>query len=245
MAYVIIGATGGLGRALGERLAAAGRALVLVARDQAALDALAADLRAHFNADVATVAADVEAGPGYLDQVAGEAEARDGLEGLLLPLGLSVRDDVNTKPAMLRTIAHVNFLAVVEAVTVLWPRLAAAGGVVAGFGSVTAVRGRGRNFVYGAAKRALAAYFESLRVIAGGAGIRVQFWTVGFLASDAMKDEATPVPKGDPGHLAARVVARLDRGSFARWYPGWWRWVAVALKCLPWSLYARFAAGRK
>lgn len=239
MAYVIIGASGGLGRALADRLAADGHRLVLVARDPDALRALADALRDRHGIEAATVAADVAGGSDYIDEVARAARAAGGVQALLMPIGLAIRDGIGTAPATLRELAGVNFLAPAEAATKLWPDLVAAGGTVVGFGSITAARGRGRNFVYGAMKRALLSYFESLRLAARGTPVKVQFWVLGFLDTDVMKTEKTPLPKGDPRLLADRVIDRLGRDTGITYFPAWWRWITLALRLMPWAIYAR------
>lgn len=239
MAYIIIGASGGLGRALADRLAADGHRLVLVARDADALAALAGALRDRHGIEAASVVADAAKGPDYLDEVARAARAAGGIKGLLMPIGLALRDDLGTAPATLRDLAGVNFLAPAEAVTRLWPDLAEGGATVVGFGSITAARGRGRNFVYGAMKRALLSYFESLRLAARGTPVKVQFWVLGFLDTDVMKAEKTPLPKGDPRLLADRIVDGLGRDRGVTYFPGWWRWITLALRLMPWAIYSR------
>lgn len=239
MAYVIIGASGGLGRALADRLAADGRKLVLVARDPDALSALAGALRDRHGVEAATVAADVAQGAGYLDEVARAARAAGGIEGLLMPIGFAVRDGIGTTPETMRELGGVNFFAPADAVAKLWPDLVAGEATIVGFGSITAARGRGRNFVYGAMKRALLSYFESLRLAARGTPVRVQFWVPGFLDTDAMKSENTPLPKAEPRQLAERVVARLGHDTGIKYFPRYWYWVTLVLRLLPWRLYAR------
>ncbi|MFT5540527.1 MAG: short-subunit dehydrogenase [Alphaproteobacteria bacterium] len=241
MAYVIIGASGGLGRALADRLAADGHRLILVARDQGALDALAGVLRDRHGMEATCVTADVGAGPDYLDKILAVTQGTGGLKGLLMPIGLALRDGLGTEPATIRELAGANFLGAAEAVTKLWPALMEGGGTVVGFGSITAARGRSRNFVYGAMKRALLSYFESLRLAARDTPVKVQFWVLGFLDTGVMAAEKTPLPKGDPKRLADRVVDGLGRDRGLTYFPGWWRWITLALRLMPWSIYARLA----
>lgn len=245
MAYVIIGATGSLGRALAGLLAAKGHDLVLVARDAAALEALADGVGREGHRRPAIVAADAAADFDYLTIVRGAARSRGGVEGLFLPIGRSARDDLTTATEEIANLVAVNLTAALAAVTGLWDDLKAAQRpVIVGFGSIAAVRGFGRNLAYGAAKRALSAYFESLRPLGAAAGIAVQFYVLGFLDTPKMAHEATPLPKGDVSRLAAKVVNGLGQGSFTRWYPGWWRPLAALLRLLPPALYRRVAAAR-
>ena len=245
MAYVIIGATGDLGRALAGLLAARGHDLILVARGAEALEALADSIARDGHRRPITVAADVAEGPAYLAAVREAARAQGGVEGLLLPIGRAIRDDLDTPAEEISRLVAVNLTAPMDAASKLWDDLKAAPRpVIVGFGSITAIRGRGRNLAYGAAKRALGAYFESLEILGATAGIAVQFYVLGYMDTAKMAHEATALPKGDVARLATAVCAGLGRGSFKRWYPWWWRPLAMVLKLLPSALYRRIASAR-
>lgn len=240
MAYVIIGATGDLGRALTGLLAAKGHGLILVARRAEALEALADGIARDGHRRPAVVAADVAEGPAYLAAIREAARDQGGVEGLLLPIGRAIRDDLRTPAAEVSNLVAVNLTAAMDAVSELWGDLMAAPRpVIVGFGSITAIRGGRRNLVYGAAKRALGGYFESLELIGAGVGIAVQFYVLGFMDTAKMGGEATPLPKGEIAHLASAVCAGLGRGSFRRWYPWWWRPLAIILRHLPSAFYRR------
>lgn len=241
MSYVIIGASGGLGRALADRLAADGKPLILVARSAAALDTLAGALRDRHGVEAKCIAADVGKQADYLDAIRDAVHGSGGIKGLLFPIGRALRDGLETPVDTAHELAEVNFLAPATATNALWPELVEGGGTVVGFGSITAARGRGRNLIYGAMKRALQSYFESLRLAARGTPVKVQFWILGFLDSDAMKTERTPLPKADPARLADKVVGRLGRNAGVTYFPCWWRPLTLALRFMPWALYARLA----
>ncbi len=245
MAYVIIGATGDLGRALAGLLAAKGHGLILVARRAEALEALADGIASDGHRRPAVVAADVAEGPSYLAAIREAAADQGGVEGLLLPIGRAIRDGLDTPAAEVSRLVAVNLTAAMDAVSGLWGDLQAAKSpVIVGFGSITAIRGGGRNLAYGAAKRALGAYFESLRLLGDAAGIAVQFYVLGYMDTAKMAQEATALPKGDVARLAAAVCAGLDGGSFRCWYPWWWRLLATLLRLLPSALYRRIASPR-
>ncbi len=242
MAYVIIGATGDLGQALAERLAGAGHELVLVAHRVEPLEALAERIAGEGHRRPALVSADVTEGPGYLAEVRNLARDLGGVEGLLLPIGRAIRDDLDTEAEEISKLIAINLTSVLDAVSGLWQDLKAAPSpVVVGFGSITAIRGRRRNLAYGAAKRALNSYFESLRLLGPDAGIAVQFYVLGFMETAKMAQVATPLPKGDVEKLAASVCAGLGQGSRNCWHPWWWRPLALALRLLPSALYHRIA----
>jgi short-subunit dehydrogenase len=243
MAYVIIGATGDLGKALASALAAKGHGLVLVARRTEALEAMANDIAEEGHRRPALVSTDVTLGPGYLAEVRTLAEDLGGVEGLLLPIGQAIRDDLDTEARETSKLIAVNLTSALDAASGLWQDLKAAPRpVVVGFGSITAIRGRRRNLAYGAAKRALEHYFESLRLLGSDDGIAVQFYVLGFMDTAKMAQVATSLPKGDVEKLAACVCAGLGQDSRNFWYPWWWRPLALALRFLPSALYHRISS---
>ena len=242
MTWVIVGASAGLGRALAERLARERAALLLVASDERDLAALKADLEIRHGARVSTLARDAADPDGLADAVAEALAAGDTIDGLLFPIGCSVDDDDGTAPPeRAARLVAVNFLCVAAVVGRLWPRLVSQGqGAIAGFGSVAAARGRGRNVVYAAGKRALESYFESLRHLADGRGVRVFFYTLGYMDTALAFGKALPFPAADPADVAARVAADLARGrGGSRHLPAFWAPISAVVRALPWFVFRR------
>jgi len=238
---VVVGASAGLGRALAVELAPQRRPLLLVASDRRDLEALASDLSLRFGvavkvlaldaADTATLAAGLRAAAAELPPV----------EALLLPIG--VVDDGDTpllEAAGAERLLAVNLSAPLAAVRELLPAmLERRRGMVVGFGSVAAARGRSRNAVYAAAKRALASWFESLRHLAEPAGVSVAFYVLGYLDTRLAFGRRLLLPKGAPAAVARRVVRRLGRDHGTHYLPRFWYPLVLALGALPHAVYRR------
>jgi short-subunit dehydrogenase len=241
---VVVGASAGLGRALAERLAAAGRDLVLVSSDGRDLEALAADLRIRHGVSVRGVAIDL-GGPleslGPLEHAIAELGEVDAL---LLPAGWTAElDGVALDPAVAERLLRVNFLSIARIVSTLLPRLRERERAsVVGFGSVAAIRARGANVVYAASKRALLTYFEGLRHACAGTSVRVAFYVPGYLDTSLAFGRPTPLPRADPGRLARRVVRGLGRSEGVLYHPRAWRLVAAVLPLVPFAVFKRLKA---
>ena len=160
---------------------------------------------------------------------------------LFYPIGLAEENDTGflDEPTVMRLV-RVNFLSQVNLTTALWPTLLERErAAVVGFGSIAAVRGRSRNVVYAAAKRALASYFDSLRHLAVGTNIRVHFYYLGYLDTQQTLGKALPLPRASADSLARLVMDRLDSNSGPVFYPWFWGPISWGLRCLPWFVYQR------
>lgn len=240
MTTIIVGASSGLGRALASELAQRHQPLLLVASDARDLQALAADLALRHEVEAATLALDLarEVDPG-----ARILAALTGLPpptALLLAAGVSRRDDdFGLAPAALGEVLAVNLHAPLAIVAALLPALRASRGTIVLFGSIAAVRGRGRNVAYAAAKRGLESLHESLRQAHAPDALHVQSYRLGFLATNLTYGMALPLAAADPARIARRIVARLGKGSFTHYLPRRFALVALALRCLPWFAWRR------
>ena len=183
MSILIVGAMAGLGRALANRLAKRGNDLVLVSSDLQDLRPVASDLQIRHAVRVRVVQGDVGQDDRYLDPVEREVSTLGSLDGLLSPIGgVDSEDDGPLPQERVHRLMRINFYAVHAAIQRFRPIMEATGsGTIVGFGSVAPTRGRRRNVVYSAAKRALESYFESLRHSYAGTRIRTQFYKLGYL----------------------------------------------------------------
>ncbi len=94
---VITGPTAGIGRVFAQRLAARGHALLLVARDAARLDALAAELGGRYGVAVQTLAADL-ATPEGIERLAAVLENEPGVGILVNNAGFGTKGKIHRAP---------------------------------------------------------------------------------------------------------------------------------------------------
>jgi short-subunit dehydrogenase len=237
---IVVGASSGLGRALATELARTQHALLLIASDRRDLDALGASLNLAHGVAVRALALDLarEADPGA--RIVAALDGMPPVSALLLPIGHSREDDdLSLDAADIGRLIAVNLHAPLAIVHALLPTLLETHATVVLFGSVAATRGRGRNVVYAAAKRALVSLYESLRQRYRSRELRVQMYLLGFLATNLTYGTRLPLPAADPDVLARTIVRRLARGSSMRHLPRWWAVVAMIVRWLPWAIYRR------
>lgn len=240
MTALVVGASSGLGRALANELALHKHDLLLVASDVRDLEALAADLMLRHGVEARTLALDLgrEADPG--ERIAAALDGMAPLSALLLAIGNSCEeDDFSLDAPRIGQLIAINLHAPLAIVHALLPGLLASRGVIVLFGSIAAVRGRGRNVVYATAKRGLESLHESLRQRYRTGQLRVQFYRLGFLATNLTHGRRLPLAATDPAIVAKTVIERLARGS-AHWtLPRRFALIALMVRALPWALYRR------
>ena len=240
MSALIVGATSGLGRALGRVLAERGDDLLLVARDPADLATEASHLRTVYGITITTLAADAAAPDAFVAAVSDAVAAFGDIQTVLFPIGLSLSSDLAARPlAQTQTLLDVNFTSVAALIEALLPGLLERDGVIVGFGSVAAVRGRSANVVYSAAKRALESYFESLRHRLSTTKVRVQFYRLGYLDTQQSYGKRLWLPKASPEVIARAVARKLDRDLGIATRPRFWIAVLPIVRWLPWPLFRR------
>ena len=241
MRALVIGASAGVGRALCEALGARGAALLLVASDTRDLDALAAHLRLVYNVEVQTVTADATRVAECVAKVGKAAAAFGTINSLYFPIGVSRTDDrglLSIEQAC--AILNTNLAVVIGFATHFLPQLITLPRAhIVGFGSIAAVRGRKANVIYSVAKRGLESYFESLQHMMATTRVRVQFYRLGYVATQQSFGQQLLFPIVTPQQVARKVLRQLDKGNGRIFFPGYWSLLSLAVSFIPWRIYKK------
>ena len=232
-----------MGRYVAEAFARNGHDLLLIASDYRDLEATANDLCLRFGVRVEPCACQVGADKDWLNSLTNRIRTFGVLDALMFPIGASSEDDQGFLGLdETRRLVETNFLAVVATVSFALPNMLRGGkGVIAGFGSVASARGRSRNVVYSAAKRALESYFESLRHLTVGSGVRIQYFHLGYLNTQQAFGRRLLFPLADPSIVAQKIAVGVTGREGVFYIPWYWRWVVFALRLVPWFLYKRLS----
>ena len=238
---LVLGATSAIANAYARSRAAAGARLVLVGRQAARLDAIAADLAARGASEVATVATDLadmaEAEPRFAAMISRLGPPDE----VLLAYGvLGEQAAAQDSADETRRLIDVNFTS-----AALWLQLAAKHLVEDGrprtlvvIGSVAGDRGRQSNYVYGAAKAGLDAFAEGLAHRLHRTNVRVVTVKPGFVDTPmtAHLDRSGPL-WAKPEAIAAAIDRAVSKGQRIVYAPWFWRPIMTAVRFAPRPLF--------
>lgn len=242
MRSLVTGASAGLGRAIAQDLARRGHRLVLLASQAPDLERVAEDIRITTGAEVHVLAVDL----AKLEADVLKADVLDllgGIDNLLLIAGVAdqERDRGPLPDEVAARLMAVNFTAPLRIANAFLAELQAGAGSIVLAGSVAAVRGRRANMVYGAAKRGLEAYGDSLRHYLAGkkSACSVQTYRLGYLKTRMTFGQKLPFPALEPERAAAVIVENMGRDLGTVYLPGWWRYIMTVISLLPWPVFRR------
>lgn len=226
--FVITGASAGLGRAMAQAFAEAGAKVVLVARGAEALQQVADRLRA-MGHDVLPVPTDVTDDGQVATLVARAVEHFGRIDGLVNNVGVSMRAAVlDTTPDDFRRSMELNLLATVRCTRAAAAQIIERRGHIVNIGSLAGKSAARFLGAYPAAKHALSAFTQQLRLELSPQGVHVLLVCPGPIAREEARTysaeqsanlpESAQRPGGGvktkaiaPNALARRIVVACQR----------------------------------
>jgi short-subunit dehydrogenase len=239
--WLVLGATSAMAQAVIRRVASAGGAVALVARDGERLRHVADDARVRGARVVESVVADldrVDLHAGILDRA---TAALGAIDVVLVAHGLLADADAcERSPSLTERVLVTDFVGAASLAQAAALRLAERGaGTVVAISSVAGDRARASNYQYGAAKAGLTAFLEGLRCRMAGRGVSIVTVKPGFVDSPM----TAHLPKGPlwatPDAVARRVLWAIDRRRAEVYAPGYWWLIMSIVRRLPRWLLVR------
>jgi NAD(P)-dependent dehydrogenase (short-subunit alcohol dehydrogenase family) len=221
MLAIVTGASRGLGRLCARALAAHGADVLLIARDQTALDDVASEIRANCpDRRVTTLACDLSnaEAPGYVRKAAEQ----------LQPIGIMVNNAAVQGPIgpawevpwrEFEAALQLDFLGPVALCRAFVPSMKAAGqGWIVNISGGGATAPRPMFAAYAAAKAALVRFTETLAIETAGYGIRVNAVAPGAFASDMTKAVSASAENAGAGEaeMARKLLDSEDTANAER-----------------------------
>ena len=240
---LIIGATSAIAEASARILAQRGDALYLVARNQARLAAIAADLCVRGSPRVGSEALDANDLGAHESMLARAEVFLGGYDTVLIAHGtLSDQKACEGSVDLALHEINTNGVSVVALLTRIANRLAQRrAGTIAVISSVAGDRGRGSNYVYGSAKALVTAFLSGLRQRLSKCGVSVLTIKPGFVDTPMTAAFAKGPLWARPERVAQGIVRALDARGGTVYLPGFWRPIMLIIRAIPESLFLRLS----
>ncbi|MEO6325868.1 MAG: SDR family oxidoreductase [Thermoanaerobaculia bacterium] len=214
---ILTGASQGIGHAIALALASERARLVLAARDEAHLEAVAAECRA-LGAETLVVSTDVTSEEACRVLVARAVERFGRVDTLInnAGIGMSARFEELTDLSVYEKLMRVNFLGSVYPTFHALPELKKSRGRIAVVASLLGFTGAPTRSGYCASKHAVVGFFDSLRIELAESGVSVTIAAPDFVVSEIHRRSLGPdgLPQGkspmqESAIMSAEECARL------------------------------------
>ena len=238
---LITGASAGIGREFAVQLAARGYDLILVARDEQRLRALAAELASSHGATGEPLAADLTRDED-VDRVVARIRGLQRLDLLVNNAGFGTRGRLaEADPVQQEAMVRVHVLAPMRLVQAALPgMLARRTGAIVNIASIAAFIASPRNVNYCATKAYLVSMTEGLAAELRGTGVRAQVLCPGFTHSEfhaRMQSDKNAIPSFmwlDAPRVVTASLDSLEAGGPVVTVPGaGYRLLIPVLRLLP------------
>ncbi len=235
--YWLVGASEGLGRALAEKLSAAGAEVILSARSAERLAEVAAALPGPSQVLPVDVADSTS--------VRAAAKAAGRVDGVVFLAGLYWPTTAQAWDAdQVETMCDVNFTGCARVIGAALPDMVARGtGHVVITGSLSGFRGLPGAIGYGASKAGVMALAESMQADLRGSGIVVQVANPGFIRTRLTDKNDFSMPfLMEPPEAAEHMMRLMRSDRFKSSFPMVFSWLFRLSQFLPdWAYYRIFA----
>ena len=232
---LVLGATSGIAEATCRIWASRGASLFLVARNEAKLAVVAADLKTRGASYVDTAVADLDRLEDHVPLLTHAINSLGGMDVAYLAHGvLGDQAKAEQDVAVAEGILHTNLIAPVSMLTWLANYCVQRhSGVLAVISSVAGDRGRKSNYLYGASKAGLSAYLAGLRNRVDREGV-----TVLTIKPGPVKTAMTAGMKGsekfaDVDKVAKTIVAAIDAKKDTLYVPFQWGPIMWVVRHVP------------
>lgn len=211
---IVTGASSGIGRALAIELAKRGARLVLAARNEDKLKALAGELKLH-STEALIVKTDVSKEGDCRNLIDQAVDHFKRIDVLINNAGISMRALFeHTELSVIRELMDVNFWGAVQCSKFALPYLLESSGSLVGVSSIAGYKGLPGRVGYSSSKFALQGFLEVVRIENRKKGLHVLTACPGFTASNIRKtalsakgDQQGESPRNEQKMMSSEAVA--------------------------------------
>ena len=236
---LVVGGTSDIGRATALHYAQGGWQVWLAARDAEGARRNAQDIATRTGSSVEVQVLDVLDSERLTAFVDGLPALPDTVVSVVGELGDQTRAQSDLEHA--RTVLRTNFEGPALLLGLFAERFAARGsGTIVGISSVAGDRGRGSNYVYGAAKAGFTAFLSGLRNRLASAGVRVITVKPGFVRTRMTQGmKLPPLLTAEPDEVGRAIFAAGEKRGDVIYVRPVWRGVMGVIGIIPETVFKR------
>ena len=239
---IILGASSGVGRALAEKLAKNGWNLVLCARSRRDLEANAANISLKYSIDTQILAIDINEKEEREELISYVSKRKD-INSIFISIGEVVEHDNGLQDSLvIDRLANSNFVSIMHFLSNIIQLHNKKDKLnICLLSSIAICRPRKNNLVYATSKMALDFYCRGLQHLLVGTSIKIIIFRLGYIdtvMSYGKKLLLTPISS----NLAAeKIISKLNKRKRIHYFPGYWRYLVIAVKLVPWTIYKKLS----
>ena len=232
--WLITGATSAISQAFAKLAAQAGCDLILWGRNQAELEIIANDLRLRYQIHCTTACFDLKQ-----DCTAEICATIDATANLALFIAHSViMDNQALDRFAIEDLITVNITRTAQLIHTYWTKQQAQHTVIF-LSSVAACRGRAKNSLYGASKKAIETYLEGLQQAALPTQ-HISIARLGYIDTKQTRGLPGIFYASPPEKCAEACWAACQKGQRQIFHPHFWRFIMLIIQRIPFQIYRRF-----
>jgi len=227
MKLMIVGATSAIAHETAKHFAADGAEFFLVGRSADQLAAVQHDLEVRGAARVTSYTLDLNALDQHQALIAAAYEALGGLDAVLIAHG-TLPDQARAQASVEETLREfqTNALSTISLLTLLAQRFESQRrGCIAVISSVAGDRGRGSNYIYGAAKGAVSLFTGGLRARLSKVGVAVVTIKPGFVDTPMTAHLKKNPLYARPETVGQRIYTAMLKGEAVVYVPWFGRYI--------------------
>jgi len=240
---LIVGATSAIANSTARLFADRGDTLFLIARNDERLRQAADDLRARGAAAVETATLDINDMDAHDSCIRQALDTLGKIDIVLIAHGTlpdQARCEADT--AVMTQEFATNASSTLCFLNHLVPHMVSQStGKIAVITSVAGDRGRQSNYVYGAAKAAVATYLSGLRNRLAKQGIAVLDIRPGFVDTPMTSAFKKGALWAQPEQIAAGIVRALEKNADVVYLPFFWRYIMLIIRLIPEAIFKRLS----
>ena len=243
MKLLILGATSAIAHETAKHFAAEGGELFLVARNQDKMESICEDLRVRGAKCIETFQLDLNQLERHEEMFAAATEKLGGLDAALIAHG-TLGDQKQSQASVTVTLEEFTTNAISYITLMTWlgnyfeqqHR-----GCIAVVSSVAGDRGRGSNYVYGAAKGAVSIFAQGLGNRLSKSGVAVVTIKPGFVDTPMTAHLKKNPLFASPAAVGKRIHAAMVKGESVVYVPWFWQWIMLIIRHIPEAIFKKLS----